>query len=242
MDFRVFRGRRTLAALVGTLALMLVVATGAEAKLVKVTGSTTVTQSQQATQFLANHGVSVAPVGPATAGGGTFTFPIVAGFGDTNTFNGVLAHSGGLRFTKGNKSVVVRRFVAVRAGGTALLLGQIPGLRGGCGQLKQGLARFLAHHPGVRRGLWNAARRYPRGARHVVRAVRNYCSEGRVIVLARLTNLSKSVANGTATLSADLQLSRQAARLINRVAGQHTVNAGAPLGSAVSTVTPVAGS
>jgi hypothetical protein len=73
----------------------------------------------------------------------------------------------------------------------------------------------------------------------VVRALHRYCSEGRVIVLARLTNLGKSVENGTATLSADLRLSRQAARIINRVAGSKIVAAGAPLGSAVSTVTPV---
>jgi hypothetical protein len=59
-----------------------------------------------------------------------------------------------------------------------------------------------------------------------------------VIVLARLTNLSKSVSGGTATLSADLTLSGQAAQLINRVARDHVVSAGAPLGSAVSTVTP----
>jgi hypothetical protein len=72
----------------------------------------------------------------------------------------------------------------------------------------------------------------------VVRALRRYCSEGRGIVLAQLTNLDRSVENGTATLSADLLLSRQAARFINGVAGNKGVAAGAPLGSAVSTVTP----
>jgi hypothetical protein len=229
---------KTLGALVAALAVALVGAAGAEAKLVKVTGSTTVTPSAEATQFLSDHGVTVEAVAPATAANGSFTFPIVAGFGDTRTYNGVLAHSGGLRFTKGDRSAVVRRFVAVRAAGTALVLAQIPGLRGGCGQLKAALVRFLHKHPGVRHRLWNAAQEYPRAARHVVRAVRNYCSQGRVIVLARLTNLSKSVSGGTATLSADLTLSGQAAQLINRVAHGHVVSAGAPLGSAVSTVTP----
>jgi hypothetical protein len=229
---------KTLGALVAALAVTLAGAASAEAKLVKVTGSTTVTPSAQAVQFLDSHGVSVEPVGPATAGYGTFTFPVVAGFGDSDTYNGVLVHSGGLRFSKGSRSGVVRRFVAVRAGDTALLLAQVPGLHGGCGQLKQGLAKFLANHPGVRHRVWNAAKRYPRAARHVVRAVRNYCSQGRVIVLAQLTNLSKSVSGGTATLSADLKLSGQAARLINRVAHGHVVSAGAALGSAVSTVTP----
>jgi hypothetical protein len=237
MEFRVWRASRTLAVLVGALAVLLVGATGAQAKLVKVAGSTVVTPSSEAVTFLDDGGVAVDPVGPAQAGDNGFTFPIVAGFGDTRTYNGVLAHSGGLRFSKDSRSVVVRRFVAVRAAGSAVLLGQVPGLRGGCGQLKAGLAHFLAKHPGVRRGLWNAAHRYPRAARHVVRAVRNYCGQGRVIVLAHLTNLAKSVDQGTATLSADLQLSGQAAKLINRVARENVVSAGAPLGSAVSTVT-----
>ena len=74
----------------------------------------------------------------------------------------------------------------------------------------------------------------------MVRSLRRYCSRGRVIVLVRLTNLGKSVDGGTATLTADLELSRQAARLINRVAGADVVAAGAPLGSAVATVTPTA--
>ena len=60
-----------------------------------------------------------------------------------------------------------------------------------------------------------------------------------MIVLATMTNLGKSVSDGTATLSADLRLSRQAARIINRLAGSNVVAAGAPLGSAVATVTPV---
>jgi hypothetical protein len=229
--------RIALAALVSALALMLVGVAGAQAKLVKVTGSTTVTPSAPAKQFLADNGVSVTTTGPATANGGTFTFPIAAGFGDPQTFNGVLAHSGGLRFTKGNRSAGVRRFVAVRAGDTAVLLAQLPGLRGNCKQVKRALIRFAVNNPGVRKGVRRVARQYPQAARRVVAALRDYCSQGRVIVLARLTNLGKSIQNGTATLSADLELSRQAARLVNRLAGNNMVAAGAPLGSAVSTVT-----
>jgi hypothetical protein len=149
----------------------------------------------------------------------------------------VLAHSGGLRFSKGGRSVVVRRFVAVRAGDTALVLAQLPGKRGNCGQVKRALRRFAVKNPGVAKGVRKLAKRYPKAARKVVRALRDYCSEGRVIVLARLINLGKSVQGGTATLTADLTLSRQAARLVNRLAGTKAVSAGAPLGSAVSTVT-----
>jgi fermentation-respiration switch protein FrsA (DUF1100 family) len=67
--------------------------------------------------------------------------------------------------------------------------------------------------------------------------VRNYCSGGRVVVLARLKNLAKQSRYNGALLSADLTLSREAARLLNRLAGSKVVSAGAPLGGAASAVT-----
>lgn len=232
------RARLALAALVGSLAVLLLGATGAQAKLVELSGSTTVTPSPQAVEFLSNNGVAVETTGLATAANGSFTFPVAAGFGDPESYEGLLAHRGGLRFSKGDRSAVTRRFVAVRVADTAVLLAQLPGLPGNCGQVKRALYRYAVNNPGVRRKLWRAALNYPRAARKVVRSLARYCNDGRVIVLATLTNLGKSVDNGTATLTADLELSRPAARLINRVAGAKAVAAGAPLGSAVSTVTP----
>ncbi|MBA2631336.1 MAG: hypothetical protein H0U84_10015 [Thermoleophilaceae bacterium] len=231
------RARMMVAATVAALAVLSLGAAGAQAKLVKVTGSTTVAPSEAASTFLADNGVAVAPVGPATFGEAGFTFPVFAGFGDTKTYYGLLAHSGGLRFTKGDKSAVVRRFVAVRVPGVSILLGQIPGLPGGCGHIAKALRRYAKSHPGVLRKVRRAAQQYPKAARHVVQATKRYCKEGRVIVVAQLSNLSKSVENGSATLSADLTLSRPAAKLLSRLAGAE-VPAGAPLGSAVSTVTP----
>lgn len=238
MSRRRSRPRTAVAALVGALALMSLGATSAQAEIVKLTGSSTVTPSEEAKQFLANNGVTVEPTGQATFAGGVFTFPIVAGFGDAETYEGVLAHAGGLRFSKGDRSAVVRRPVAVRANGTAVLLAQLPGLPGNCGHVKRALRRYAANHPGVKHKIWRLAHEYPKAARHVVHALKRYCSEGRVIVLARLVNQSKSVENGTATLSADLVLSRRAAHLINGIAGSNVVSAGAPLGSGVATVTP----
>jgi hypothetical protein len=238
MSYTPSRPRVGLAALVAALALLLVGAGAAQAAYVKLEGSSTVTPSPQATQFLADNGVTVEPSGSATADNGSFTFPIFAGFGNTRTYNGVLAHSGGLRFSTEERSAVVRRFVAVRVGATSVLLAQVPGLPGGCGHLKRALRHFLANHPGVRAELWRLALNYPRKARHVVQALRRYCQDGRVIVLADMINLGKSVSNGTATLSADLVLTRESARLLNRLVGSKAVGAGAPLGSAVSTVTP----
>jgi hypothetical protein len=232
--------RTLLAALAASLALLLVGATGAQAKLVELTGTTTFTPSPQASQFLANHGVTVAPTGEATAENGAFVFPIAAGFGTTRSFSGLLAHKGGLEFTKGDRSAVVQRFVAVRVRGAgAVLLAQIPGLRGGCGHLRAALKTFALEHPNTAKKVRRVARRHPKATRHLLRAVWNYCSGGRVIVLARLTNLHKEPRYNGALLSADLKLSRQAARLINKVAGERTVSAGAPLGTAESSVSVV---
>jgi hypothetical protein len=54
-------------------------------------------------------------------------------------------------------------------------------------------------------------------------------------VLARLRNLQKEVSGGSATLSANLRLSREGARLVNRALGT-SVGAGVLLGSSVSQV------
>jgi hypothetical protein len=218
-----------LSALAASAVVLLVGATGAQAKVLELTGTTTFTPSAEASQFLANHGVSVAPVDPATADAGSFVFPVVAGFGNPRTYRGLLAHSGGLEFTRGERSAVIRNFVAVRFRGHAVLLAQVPGLRGGCWRLRSALAH-VPHRP---------FRKHPRAVRRLLSAVREYCSHGRVIVLARLTNLSKQGTYNGATLGADLELSREAARLINRLAQQKIVSAGAPLGTAESKVTVV---
>ena len=84
-----------------------------------------------------------------------------------------------------------------------------------------------------------AARNHRKATRALKHAVRDYCSGGRVIILARLTNLSKELTYNSALLSADLKLSRQAARLLNKLAGAKVVSAGAPLGTAESRVTVV---
>ena len=161
-----------LAALAAAVALLLVGAAGAQAKVVELTGTTTFTPSTQATQFLANHGVTVAPTGEATAEDGNFVFQIAAGFGNTRTYNGLLAHKGGLKFTKGDRSAVVRNFVAVRIRGAgAVLLAQIPGLKGGCGHLRQALNAFALEHPAAAKRIRQVARNHPKGTRHLLRAV-----------------------------------------------------------------------
>jgi hypothetical protein len=226
-----FRTRTLLSALVASAAL-LAGATAAQAKVIELTGSTTFTPSTQATQFLSNNGIAVSTVGQASTENGSYVFPIAAGFGNPKTFAGLLAHKGGLEFAKGDRSAVVRRFVAVRVKNAAVLLAQVPGLKGGCGRFRSALVHFGLQH---RKQL----RKHPKATRKLVRAVRNYCSGGRVVVLAHLTNLSKADRYNGALLRADLKLSAESARLINRVAKSKVVSAGAPLGSAESAVSVV---
>jgi hypothetical protein len=228
-----------LAALAASLALLLVGAGGAQAKVLDLTGTTTFTPSAEATRFLADNGVAVAPTGAATAENGAFVFPIAGGFGSPRTYSGLLAHKGGLEFSKGERSAVMRHFVAVRVRGAgAVLLAQVPGLRGGCAHLRAALHAFTLGHPSTAKRVRRVARRLP-GTRHLLRAIWNYCSGGRVIVLAHLTNLGNEPTYGGTLLRADLKLSRQAARLVNRVTGEKAVSAGAPLGTAESRVAVV---
>lgn len=236
MTLNASRTRLLLGVVAVALALMAMGAAGAQAKLVKVTGSTTVVPSDGAKQFLANAGVTVTAVAPGTSAGPGFTFPIAAGFGDTKTYNGMLAHSGGLKFSKGGKSLVVRRFVAVRAGKLAVLLAQIPGKKGGCKHIASAARKFATKPDRNNYSDPWAKLHYPKAVKRLIKATKSYCKKGRVIVLANLTNLGKSVEGKTATLTADLNLSGQAAKLVNQVAGKQAVKKGALLGSSTSTV------
>lgn len=235
------RARSLASVVVAVCALLVVGVAGAQAKVVKLTGSTTVTPSAAATQFLASQGVAVTPVAPATAGSGAFTFPLRTGFGNPKNYNGVLVHKGGLKFAKGTKSAVLRGFVSVRHGKRAKLLAKVPGLKGGCKVFRREIRRYAKVHKGFHKKagkrIRRLVRRYPKAARRTVRALRRYCKGGRVIVLANLRNLTHSTSGSTVTLGADLHLSKQAAKLLNRRFGT-TIPAGVVLGTATSTVTP----
>jgi hypothetical protein len=94
------------------LCLMAVGAAGAEAAKVKITGgTTTITPSAATTQFLTTNGIGVAPLAPATLSNGVVTLPIARGRIDLATLRGFVAHRGGLKFTKGNRSLALRHFL-----------------------------------------------------------------------------------------------------------------------------------
>jgi hypothetical protein len=119
-----------LTALLG-LAMLALVASSAQAKVVKVTGDqATVAPSTQLTKFLSDNGVSVGAIAPATLdGSGNLTAPIVGGRVNTKNLHGAIAMSGGLKLTKGERSLKLRRFVAVNRAKGAVLSAKVDGKR-----------------------------------------------------------------------------------------------------------------
>ena len=74
-------------------------------------GHTALTLDEGTAEALADNGVSVEPIDPATANGRTFTFPIVGGRVDAETLAGTIEHSGGVRFSAGDVELGVEDFV-----------------------------------------------------------------------------------------------------------------------------------
>ena len=113
------------AALLG-LATFALLASSAQAKVVKVTGDeATIAPSSQLTQFLTDHGVSVEATGAATLDAGNLTLPIVGGRVNTKNLHGVLVTKGGVRFSKGDRSLRLHRMVAVNRGKGAFLSAKV---------------------------------------------------------------------------------------------------------------------
>ena len=98
------RARLLLGAVVAALAIMAVGAAGAQAKLVKVTGSTTVIAIQRSEDFPGQRRCFGGSRCSRQARPTGFTFPIFTGFGDTKTYNGLLAHKRRPEVLKGEKS------------------------------------------------------------------------------------------------------------------------------------------
>lgn len=217
------RTRILLPALVALVALLAFGAVGASAKVVKITGtSTTITPSTEAKQFLQSQGITVTPINGATAAGdGSVTLAIVGGRVRSKTLNGFIRHKGGLKFTKGNRSASLTRFVLVktRRGIGLTAVGRV--------QVKCKRIFHRAHQARFGRKLRKFLRRHH---------VKVTCFAQRRILVARVVNPSRTDSYQTVMLKGDLKLSAQAARLINRATGANT-KAGAPLGSGESLVT-----
>ena len=162
---------------------------------VKLDGNqTTLALSAPVSQALADNGVTVSLLGKATAGpDGSVVLPITGGRVNPQNLRGFVRHAGGVKFTKGDRSLSLRRFTIVSN--------------------KRG-AYLAVHVKG--RGKAKAARK--RG-------------HGRNLVLARLAGVQRSEANGVTTVTANLRLTKRAAKLIRNRFGIAAARKGALLGT-----------
>lgn len=139
--------KRQAGAVIALAALLAIAPATAQAKRSKVTGGqTTIAPSSAFQQFLASNSIAVAPVSPASAGsGGSLVLPIAGGRVNSTTLRGFIVHRGGLKFTKGSKSLTLNHFLINSTGHGASLFAAAP--RVVC-------VRGHRHHPprcGVRR-------------------------------------------------------------------------------------------
>ena len=142
--------------------------------------------------------MTVSLLGKATAGeGGSVVLPITGGRVNPQNLRGFVRHAGGVKLTKGDRSLSLRRFTIV----------------------SKRRGAYLTVHVKGRAGKAKAARK--RGRRH-----------GRNIVLARLANVTRSDANGVTTVTADLRLTKRAAKLIRNRFGVAAAQKGTLLGTA----------
>lgn len=199
-------------------------------------GETTFTFSPQASAFLSDRGISVAPVGSATGEGGGFSFPVRFAIDDRRRFERVRGDRGGLRFSQDGRSAVVRGFVTVRLRRGALLLAQVPGEPGACGFVGRVAIDFLERRLArLRKAGRRSSREQRRAVRRAIRWLYGYCTGKRVILVARLTKLDRSFSGGTATLTGDVELSQHAANILNRRLDAD-LSEGSLLGSVESTL------
>ena len=211
---------RSLRAIVPTalaaFALVALVAAPAQAtktKKVKVTGeNTTLTLSKAAGDALAANGIAVAPVDPATASpDGSLSFPITGGRVNPENLRGFIAHRGGIKLTRGDKTAVLRRFVIVNSKRGAYL---------------DGLALVRKHVRG--HGF--------RGAHHGNARVR-FVQVYRAIRILKLGNVVRADADGKVVVTADGSVTKAAAKYLNRKLDVTLFTEGLAIGSAKVTAT-----
>ncbi len=127
--------RRTLrtAAAVAALAVPLAAAPGALAqdrstRAQIADGQTSLRLAAATAGALADAGVRVTPVRPASAEHGAIRFPVTGGTADPRTFAGSVEHSGGIRFRAGGTTVVLRN-PTYRVGRRSTLTAEVGGDR-----------------------------------------------------------------------------------------------------------------
>jgi hypothetical protein len=170
------------------LAMLALVASSAQAKVVKVTGEeATIAPSTQLTQFLSDHGVAVEATGAATLDSDGLTLPIVGGLVNTKNLHGVLVTKGGVKFSKGDRTLRLHRMVAVNRGKGAFLSAKV----GDRGRLR--IARLTDRSADVAAGTAEADLRLSRKA---ARRINHVAGDHVVSAGALLGHVTATVTTG----------------------------------------------
>ena len=184
--------------------------TGSQSKTKLTGGETKVALNDAAKSALSSAGITVTPIAPATSDSSGFTFPIAGGKLKTGTAFGFVALRGGLKLTKGDRTLKLRR----------LLIASGP--RGA------GVFAFTKRHHGFHR------RGFRRGARASQRRRRHF---GHWVRVLSLSNVKRADAGGKVVITADAALTRKAAKLLNRKFATTTFAAGQAVGSVTVSAT-----
>lgn len=124
------RASKTTAVVLVTGLCTVAIAAPAQAKTEKVVGGhVTVRASMQIAAFLVSRGITVTPIGPATAGNGSLGMPMVGGTVTVPTMGGTMNASGGVQYKNGSKVVRVHSYVLSHKNGKALLSAIVNGHR-----------------------------------------------------------------------------------------------------------------
>jgi hypothetical protein len=190
--------------------------TSGSQSLTKLTGGeTTIALSDAAKSGLSGAGITATPIDPATANSGTFTFPIAGGKVKSTTAFGFVALKGGVKLTKGDKTVRLRHLlIASGPRGAALF----------AATKRHGFHRFS------RRGFRHRGHKTARATRHRGHRFARWQA------VLRLTNVKRADAGARReqiVITADAALTRRAAKLLNHKFATTAFSAG----DAVGTVT-----
>lgn len=116
---------------------------------VSLSGGSTALQLDRGTaQVLTGAGISVAPVGAASASGGQITFPVTRGVIDPSNAAGTVAHSGGLSFSARGTTVRATNFIINTSARRPVLTAQVGAARVPLLNLDLSKAAVLRRGPG----------------------------------------------------------------------------------------------
>jgi len=117
-----------LALAAGLCSAIIAVPAQAKTEVIK-SGTTSVLMSPVVKALLAKTGITVTPVGPAKVGGGSLSMPMASGPMSVPSMNGKMKTKGGLRFSFGKRTLVIRDYMVKHFGKVATVSAIVHGKR-----------------------------------------------------------------------------------------------------------------